>query len=105
MKRNIVTGIRPAHTAHERSPLNMAVTQQTRVPRASNMRTKPMPMPKLGLPIGELALINHGRITAEKTLSNKTHTIIAIPRPNPHQANRVAGRPRKRFMGGFIIIM
>ncbi len=91
MKRNIATGNSPAHTAQERSPLMMAMLQQTRAPRASAMRMNPIPMPKSGLAMGELVLISHGRITAVKMLSKNTHRTIAIPRPNPHQARRVAG--------------
>jgi len=105
MKRNIATGKSPTHTAQERSPLKMAMLQQTRAPRASTMRTKPIPIPKSGLANGELALINHGRITAEKKLSKSTHRTMAIPRPNPHQANRVAGRSLKRVSGVFITIL
>lgn len=105
MKMNIATGNNPAHTAHDRSPLKMAMPQHTNAPRASTMRTKPIPIPKLGLAKGELALINHGRMTAEKKLSKSTHRTMAIPRPNPHQPHRVAGRSLKRVRGVFMTIL
>ncbi len=105
MKMNIATGNSPAHTAHERSPLKIAMPQHTNAPSARTMRTKPIPIPKVGLAKGELTLFNKGRITAVKILRKSTHRTIAIPRLNPHQVRRVAGRSLNRFSEVFIILL